>query len=311
MKNKFMKTILITMLTLVLMVGCNKQVETDKLENNNDKTKIITSFYPMYILTTNIAKDIDSVEVMNLTQSTTGCLHDYSLTTNNMKSLDNGDIFVINGADMESFMDKVIKQMPKLKIIEASENIDLIQANAEEHEHEEEHEHSEVNPHVWLSIPNAIKEVENIANKLGEYDPANKEKYNENAKLYIKKLEEQNKKMHEELKSVEGENIITFHEAFPYFAEEFKLNIVGVVEREPGSQPSAKELQDTIEKIKKLNVKAIFVEPQYSQKVAETISKETGVKVYTLDPIVTGEDDLDAYTSIMDKNLETLKEALK
>ena len=117
--------------------------------------------------------------------------------------------------------------------------------------------------------------------------------------------------MHDELKDIKYKNIVTFHEAFPYFAEEFGLNIVGVVEREPGSQPSAKELKETIENIKKLDVKAIFVEPQYSPKVAETISKETGIKVYILDPIVTGDMNIDEYTTVMDSNLETLKEALK
>ena len=92
---------------------------------------------------------------------------------------------------------------------------------------------------------------------------------------------------------------------------EYGLNIVGVVQREAGSEPSAKELQETIEKIKKLDVKAICVEPQYSTKAAETISKETNVKVYTLDPIVTEESKNSSYIDIMNKNLETLKEAFK
>ena len=112
-------------------------------------------------------------------------------------------------------------------------------------------------------------------------------------------------------KNIENKNIVTFHEAFPYFAKEYGLNIVSVVQREAGSEPSAKELQETIEKIKNLDVKAIFVEPQYSTKAAETISKETNVKVYTLDPIVTEESKNSSYIDIMNKNLETLKEAFK
>ena len=111
--------------------------------------------------------------------------------------------------------------------------------------------------------------------------------------------------------NIKNKNIVTFHEAFPYFAKEYGLNIVGVVQREAGSEPSAKELQETIEKIKKLDVKAICVEPQYSTKAAETISKETNVKVYTLDPIVTEESKNSSYIDIMNKNLETLKEAFK
>lgn len=98
---------------------------------------------------------------------------------------------------------------------------------------------------------------------------------------------------------------------FLILLKNMELNIVGVVQREAGSEPSAKELQETIEKIKKLDVKAICVEPQYSTKAAETISKETNVKVYTLDPIVTEESKNSSYIDIMNKNLETLKEAFK
>ena len=59
---------------------------------------------------------------------------------------------------------------------------------------------------------------------------------------YIVKLEAQRDKMHKSLDNVKNRDIVTFHEAFPYFAKEFNLNIVGVIEREPGSAPSAKEL---------------------------------------------------------------------
>lgn len=292
--------ILLVGLIVILMTGCSlkaEKIDTKRKEN----IKIVTSFYPMYILTSNIAKDIENVDVENLTKPTTGCLHDYSITTNEMKTLEKSDIFVINGANMESFMDKVINQMPNLNIIEASENIKLIKSEGD----------NEENPHVWLSISKAIEEVKNISAKLCEYDPLNKEKYNKNANEYISKLEYQQEKMHAKLDNIENKNIITFHESFPYFAEEFNLNIAGVIEREPGSQPSARELHETIETIKKLEVKAIFAEPQYPAKTAETISKETGVKVYTLDPIVTGDMDIDSYINIMDKNLKTLEEALK
>lgn len=307
MKNKISKTLILVIfiLTIILSVGCGKKSETNKLSNNEGKLKIVTSFYPMYIFTSNIAKDIENVEVENLTKTTTGCLHDYALTTSDMKTLEDSDIFVINGANMESFMDKVRKQNTDLKVIEASEGIKLIKSEGKENKDGDE------NPHVWLSITNAIQEVKNISKKLGEVDPKHKEQYDVNAKKYIEQLELEKEKMHDELKDIKYKNIVTFHEAFPYFAEEFGLNIVGVVEREPGSQPSAKELKETIENIKKLNVKAIFVEPQYSPKVAETISKETGIKVYILDPIVTGDMNIDEYTTVMDSNLETLKEALK
>ena len=178
--------------------------------------------------------------------------------------------------------------------------------NSHDHDHDEEY-----NPHVWLSVKNAIKQVENIKNKLVEYDLANKDKYTQNTKNYIDELTSLDNKIHSELDNIKNKNIVTFHEAFPYFAKEYGLNIVGVVQREAGSEPSAKELQQTIEKIKSLDVKAICVEPQYPTKSAQTISRETNVGVYTLDPIVTEESKNSSYIDIMDKNLETLKEAFK
>ena len=98
------------------------------------------------------------------------------------------------------------------------------------------------------------------------------------------------------------------------FAKEFNLNIVDVIEREPGTEPSPKELEETIDKVKELKVKALFAEPQYPAKAAEVIAKETGAKVYTLDPAVTGESKADAYDdyiNTMKKNLDVLKEALQ
>lgn len=327
MKQKLKKILVVLTLVVFTITGCSSNKGNDiKTEDNDNKIKIVTSFYPMYLLTSEIVKDADNVELINMVDSSTGCLHDYSLTTDNMKLLEDCDIFVVNGAGMESFLDKVIQQKPDLKIVDASEGIELIESNYNEDEHDHEHDHNhdhdhshdhshdhdeEYNPHVWLSVKNAIKQVQNIESKLIEYNPDNKDIYSSNTKEYISKLNDLDNKIHTELDKIENKNIVTFHEAFPYFAKEYNLNIVAVVQREAGSEPSAKELQETIEKIKKLDVKAICVEPQYSTKSAETISKETNVGVCTLDPIVTEESKNSSYIDIMNKNLETLKEALQ
>jgi len=107
---------------------------------------------------------------------------------------------------------------------------------------------------------------------------------------------------------------VTFHEAFPYFAKEFGLHILTVIEREPGSEPTPAELQAVIEQVKPLAAKVLFTEPQYSPDAAKTIARETGARIYTLDPVVTGEANesaMDAYLTTMRKNMETLKEALQ
>jgi ABC-type metal ion transport system, periplasmic component/surface adhesin len=255
----------------------------------------------MYILTLNITKDIPNVKVINMTKTVTGCLHDYALTPADLKNLEEAQYFIINGAGMESFMEKVTGQMPNLKIINASKGIELIKGEGDEGD----------NPHVWVSISNAIIQVKNIGDRLSALDPENSDKYQANTGTYVKKLEAERAKMHQIVDNLKNRDIITFHEAFPYFAQEFNLNIAGVIEREPNSEPSAKDLEEIIEKVNNLNVKAIFAEPQYSSKAAETIAKATGAKVYILDPVVTGPMDADAYINIMDSNLKTLQEALE
>jgi zinc transport system substrate-binding protein len=280
-----------------------KSIQEKPANKENSRLTIVTSFYPMYVHTINVIKDIKGVNVVNMTKPQTGCLHDYQLTTDDLKTLDKAKVFVVNGAGMEAFLDKVIKQMPKLKIIEASRGITLIKGDGEEGD----------NPHVWVSVTNAIQQVKNIGDQLAQIDSANGDAYRKNAAAYIKKLEDLKEKMHQVLDGIPNRNIITFHEAFPYFAKEFNLKIVAVIEREPGSEPSAKDIAETIKNIKKAKVKALFAEPQYPAKAAETIARETGIKIYTLDPAVTGEanGDDNAYLKLMEQNLKSLQEALQ
>ncbi|OGV53628.1 MAG: metal ABC transporter substrate-binding protein [Lentisphaerae bacterium GWF2_52_8] len=264
------------------------------------KLRILASFYPMQIAVLNVAKDVPGVQVSCMVKPFMGCLHDYQLSTDDMTKIANADLFVVNGAGMESFLDKVVKQMPKLKIVNASTGIEFIKDK-----------NGEPNPHVWVSVSNAIRQAQNIAEGLALADPAHAEDYKKNADTYIRKLELLRTKMHEGLKDIKNRKIITFHEAFPYFAKEFGLELAAVIEREPGSEPNARELAETIKIIRKNEVKALFSEPQYPAKSAEAIVRETGATLYVLDPAVTGPAKADAYLEIMEKNLETLQKALR
>ncbi|HIS50902.1 MAG TPA: zinc ABC transporter substrate-binding protein, partial [Candidatus Gallacutalibacter pullistercoris] len=274
--------------------------------------RIVTSFYPMYIIALNITDRIEKVEVSNMAGQQTGCLHDYQLQNKDMKNLETADAFLINGAGMESFLDKVLEQMPQLPVINASEGISLLCSDeAHEHEHDDhEHAEEEYNAHVWVSISNYIQQVETVTASLMELDPERAEQYRKNGDIYIEKLAALRDEMHQELDDLPNRDIVTFHEAFPYFAEEFNLHIAAVVNREPDSQPSAKELADAIRLIRETGVKAVFAEPQYSESAAQVISAESGATLYLLDPAATGEDDPDAYLNAMKNNLEILKEAL-
>ena len=297
-------TKILSLLLLVLsiaLVGCGGASQTAE-KKTAEPFRIVTSFYPMYVATINITDGVDGVEVYNMTKPQTGCLHDYQLMTDDMKTLEKADAFVINGAGMEDFMDKVTEQQKKLKVIDASRGIELI--------HDDEGD----NPHVWLSVTDAIQQVRNIADQLKEADPAHADAYEKNAAAYIEKLTALKSEMHAALDNVPHKDIVTFHEAFPYFAKEFNLNIIGVVEREPGTEPTPTELQETIEQVNALPSKVLFTEPQYSPAAAETIARETGAKIYTLDPVVTGEATpaaKNAYIDTMKANMKILQEALQ
>ena len=303
MKKILYLFVAVLLLSTTLLTGCGQENAAGNGQKPDGQFRIVTSFYPVYIATANITKGVDGVEVINMTKPQTGCLHDYQLTTDDMKTLDKANAFVANGAGMESFLDKVINEHKNLKLIDASRDIELLQ--------DEEGE----NPHVWLSITDAISQVDNIASQLAEADPAHAEAYKANAAAYTDKLRALQTKLHAELDGLPHRDIVTFHEAFPYFAKEFNLNIVKVIEREPGTEPTPSELQETIEEdVNKLPVKVLFTEPQYSPAAAETISRETGAKIYSLDPVVTGEANeaaLDAYITTMEKNAAVLKEALQ
>jgi len=292
--------VLILILALIL-AACGQNTGNTGYGQDGE-TLIVTSFYPMYLFASNIANGIEDVKVVNMTEPQTGCLHDYQLVPADLKTLEKADIFVINGAGLESFLDKVLSQLPDLTIIEAAKGIELLKD-----------ENGEDNPHVWVSISGAIQEVKNITEGLIAADPANEASYRKNSEEYIGKLETLKQRMHDTLKDIKTRDIVTFHEAFPYFAQEFGLNIVSVIEREPGSEPSASELAETIRIINDKKTKVLFTEPQYSPKAAESIAAQTGARIYVLDPVVTGPKDaeLDSYEKTMLENLNVLAEALK
>lgn len=302
-----MKKVVFVLFIICCFILCGCGYQENKIDEN--KFNIVTSFYPMYVATSNIVDGVEDVTLSNMTDVQVGCLHDYQMTTKDMNKLEKADVFIINGGGMESFLDKATSSCKNLKVINSSEGI-LEENEHEDGHHEHEEGHSEENAHIWVSVSLYINQVQNIANELAKADEKNADKYLENAEIYIEKLKTLKNEMHGKLDNLEKKNIVTFHEAFSYFADEFNLNVVAVIEREPGTSPSAGQLAKIIDEIKETSAKAIFVEPQYEKTTANVISKETGVPVYTLDPIVSGKLDKGEYERIMRENLKVLEEAL-
>ncbi len=258
---------------------------------------VVTSFYPMYIMALNITQGATGVNLVNLAAQNVGCLHDYTLTMADMKSLAKADVLIVNGLGMESFVEKVALSYGNLKIIQASNGISVLRDNYS----------GAPNPHLWLSLKKCIQQVRNIGKELSIIDTPNANIYIKNTNHYVSDLEKLEKKMKSGLSYSRGVKIITFHESFPYFAAEYGLIIAGVIEREPGSTPSPRELKYIIDVVRKSGVKLLFTEPQYPSFAADVIAKQTGASLYTLDPAVTGPLTKNAYIAIMEDNLTVLK----
>ena len=166
--------------------------------------RVVTSFYPMYVHTLNVAGGVEGVTVENLTEPISGCLHDFQLTTTHMRRLSDADALVVNGGGMETFIEKAVAQRPGLKIVEASRGIRFLQNEAghcRDHGHDHHHhDHDDFNEHVWVSPELAIRQVWNIAKGLADIDPASGDAYRANAKAYADKLGALRKRMATELR---------------------------------------------------------------------------------------------------------------
>lgn len=297
---------LLLALLLMFTAGCAAR------EGTAEEKLIVTSFYPMYVFTQNVAAGIEGVRVENMAQQSVGCLHDYQLQTRDMAMIEEADVLVINGGGMEQFMDKVTAQRADLPVIDASEGISMLASGEDAHDHEEGHDHEGevLNAHVWLDPALAAVQVQNIASGLAAADPQNAQAYQANAQAYVERILAMNEEIAAQLAPFAGSEIITFHEAFTYFADAYGLVVAGVIANEPGEEPSTRQIAQTCDLVRELGVKALFVEPQYPQQAAETIARETGAAIYTLDPAVSGDGTPGSYETIMRANAQVLTEAL-
>lgn len=131
MKNKYVFTAVL--LAAILFVGNMLTMTYVRTEQSREQLKegnllVVTSFYPMYVAAENVIGDVEGVTLENLSEPQTGCLHDYQLTAADMKLLSKADVFIVNGGGIESFLSDVAESYPNLKIIQACDGIELLQA---------------------------------------------------------------------------------------------------------------------------------------------------------------------------------------
>lgn len=285
----------------------------------------VTSFYPIYIFALNLTDGIEDITVRNLAAPNTGCLHDYQLSTGDMKVLNRADVFLVNGAGMESYLSRVFDTFPNLPVVYASEGVTLLSADGMEEvcdpDHEDtdtheghDHDHAgEANAHIWLDAENAILMVNNLAAGLTSAIPQAADAIEANRAAYVARLEALDAELLETLSALPNKDVITFHEAFPYFAKAYGLHVAAVVNHEPGDALSPAQMAELVRTVQSLGNPPLFTEPQYDDMAAQTLSRETGAEVYSLDPVVTGPESdipLTYYEDKMRENMQTLLTAL-
>lgn len=285
--KKFVACILAAVLAC-LSAGC-------AVQTNSQNFKLTASFYPVMLAAKMVCGSVEGVEITTLAPPSTGCLHDYALMPQDLKNLEKSDMFVINGLGMEAFISKTAQSLPDLTTVDLSKGVPPVNGNA----------------HIWLSPANMQKMLDNLCAALCAALPKHSEEFKANTEKYSVKLMQLDEKVRQS--DFGGAPVITCHEAFDYFASECNLTIAGAIQREPGEEPSTKELVETTDLVRQTGAMILLTEPQYSASAAETVSRETGAKMYQLDPVVTGNagDQPEVYFEKMEQNLQTLKKAIR
>lgn len=275
---------------------------------------IVATFYPIYAMAANLLVGVEGAELSCLAPPATGCLHDRVLMPSDVMALSGADVLLMNGAGMESYLSGVISQLPELSVVDASYGIELLPSEHEHEEHEhDEHEHGEYNAHIWLSVPNAVQMLNNLADGLISALPEYADKIAENRDAYVARLYKLDEALRAALAPYSGRSVITFHEAFDYFATEYGLNVAATLVSDTADRLSAGDMARLCSLVKELDTPPLFTEPAYECPAAELIALETGANVYSLDPATTGTldmpDVLTAYEDALHRNLNVLVEA--
>lgn len=297
MKRKCIIELLVVLL-LALVVGIIYiNLTKSEQEQKDSKFKIITTFYPIYIMAQNITEGAQNIELENMADVNVGCLHDYTLSTTDMKKIENADVIIQNGCGLEKFMDKILQTYSNIKIIDSSKNV----VNRIE-------ENGEVNAHIWTNLDNYMLQIEEIANELSTLNPENKAIYKANKQKYLEKLQELKEKYNNESVNIRGKKAICLNEALTYIAKEVGLEVISIETDHEESSLSAERMKEIIKQMKEENITAILVDNEDNLKSAETLKNETNAEIYKLKSGLTGKIDKDAYINAMKENIEILKQ---
>jgi zinc/manganese transport system substrate-binding protein len=167
------------------------------------------------------------------------------------------------------------------------------------------------NPHYWLDPENGRRIARMFQAKFTQLDPRNSAAYASNEKAFEARLNAAEQGWAADLAAIKGKPVVAWHTSWRYFAEYSKMNIVAFMEPKPGVPPSPSHLYKVIQTVKSTGAKAIVMEPFYDRKVADLVSKQTGIKVLVLPPSVGGVKGVDDYISLMKYDVAQLAAAVR
>lgn len=298
MLKRFITLTLIALL-LITASGCANATAPGSAD---DKLSVVASFYPMYDFAGKIGGDKIEVSVLVPAGSEP---HDWEPSTSDIIALEKADVFIYNGAGMEGWAEDILSSLSNksLTVVEASKGISPMLKD------------SKPDPHVWLDPKLAKSELANIKDALAAADPDNASYYEENYNKYAAEFDALDGELRESLSACPKKDIVVAHQAYGYLCAAYGLNQIAIEGILAESEPDPARMAEIVDIVRDKGINVIFFEELISPKVAQSIADETGAQVAVLNPLGGLSDEEKAaggdYISVMKKNLEELKKALK
>ncbi|WP_211318316.1 metal ABC transporter solute-binding protein, Zn/Mn family [Photobacterium sanctipauli] len=299
LKNNTITKITTVLTSLVLLFGAAYSQAAEKM-------KIGITLQPYYSYVKAVVGD--KAEILPLVDAGFNP-HNYQPQPNDLRRLKAMDVIVVNGIGHDDFALKVIAAANRddLIVIEANKDVPLLPAMGQSVGD------GAVNPHTFVGLSTTIQKVYTIANELSKLDPENARFYRKNARKYAAHFR---KLKHEAMTTLgdldtSGMVVATTHNAYGYILQEFGVDVAAVIEPAHGVEPSASQLQETIEKIRQSNIDILFYELNMPNRFVDTIEKATGVQLYRFSHMTHGPYEDEKVEVEMKQNLDTLIESMK
>ncbi len=312
-----MKKILFLMICLSLTIAVAASCQKAEKEARQDgKPNVITTLFPVYDFTKNIAGDKASVTLL-LPPGVEP--HSFEPKPADILRVGTAQVFVYTGRYMEPWIDEILKGVDNvtIRIVDASKGVTLIEGSSSRTKDDDhDHGHGKVDPHIWLDMTNAEKMVDNILDGLIRVDAVNSEYYRKNAEAYKAKLREMDARYRRAFANCKRHIFIHGgHFAFGYLAKRYNLQYVSAYHGSPDAEPTPRRLIELKNLLKRYNLHYIYFEELITPRVAEIISEETGaalLKLHGAHNITKEEMDRKiTFLDIMEENLKNLKVGLE